>query len=540
MARETINGISVPVPGTGEPADFQGDLRRFATDLPASTITKWKPNTAYTVGQIVAAPDGSLVERTVAGTSGASFSNTNWKTATGLATQIAAGAAGSAPRFGPLSMPAGFPTLPATFYRDNDGIIRHTFDFAAYYPATATKIHLSMTGNDASGDGTSGSPYRTLVKAMEVVQAGGAGAYVIDTGDIAMFDRDQAGFTGTITGKTVAIRSALSTRCVLSANSTYTWTADGTGTYTTARSSVLGVIDNSVRDHKGMPVALKSVASVAACQAEAGTYYSSGTAVWVHRNDNALPTHDSTIVSIGVLAFDPVLAGGSKLYVEGLIFCGTASGVGLRVRGDAGGTEETFLAKDCKFIGSSGNCYTTLNLARTYLFDCVAAYGQRDGFGYSYDGMTWATARANALVVEYGCTAYHLGIESPGAGPTYSNNTSTGHHGANILRIAHVGYECTGTPVIDVNGCFSVLFDCHARTPVLVGEGGAQTPGQGTTFSFSSDVNPDAGKVYMYDCGAADCTTALTVGSGTTAEVARFRKPSSAAIAAGGTIIYLT
>lgn len=36
MARETINGISVPVPGTGEPADFQGDLRRLATDLPAS------------------------------------------------------------------------------------------------------------------------------------------------------------------------------------------------------------------------------------------------------------------------------------------------------------------------------------------------------------------------------------------------------------------------------------------------------------------------------------------------------------------------
>ncbi len=36
MARETINGISVPVPGTGEPADFVGDLRRIATDLSAS------------------------------------------------------------------------------------------------------------------------------------------------------------------------------------------------------------------------------------------------------------------------------------------------------------------------------------------------------------------------------------------------------------------------------------------------------------------------------------------------------------------------
>lgn len=36
MARETINGISVPIPGTGEPADFVGDLRQIATDLSAS------------------------------------------------------------------------------------------------------------------------------------------------------------------------------------------------------------------------------------------------------------------------------------------------------------------------------------------------------------------------------------------------------------------------------------------------------------------------------------------------------------------------
>ncbi len=39
MARETINGISVPIPGTGEPADFVGDLRRIATDLSASYVS---------------------------------------------------------------------------------------------------------------------------------------------------------------------------------------------------------------------------------------------------------------------------------------------------------------------------------------------------------------------------------------------------------------------------------------------------------------------------------------------------------------------
>lgn len=36
MARETINGLSVPIPDTGEPPDFVGDLRRIASDLPAS------------------------------------------------------------------------------------------------------------------------------------------------------------------------------------------------------------------------------------------------------------------------------------------------------------------------------------------------------------------------------------------------------------------------------------------------------------------------------------------------------------------------
>lgn len=39
MARELINGISVPIAGTGEPADFIGDLRSFATDLSASFET---------------------------------------------------------------------------------------------------------------------------------------------------------------------------------------------------------------------------------------------------------------------------------------------------------------------------------------------------------------------------------------------------------------------------------------------------------------------------------------------------------------------
>lgn len=48
MARETINGLSMPVPGTGEPADFQGELRAIAQGLPD----------AYARGAYLAVGDG--------------------------------------------------------------------------------------------------------------------------------------------------------------------------------------------------------------------------------------------------------------------------------------------------------------------------------------------------------------------------------------------------------------------------------------------------------------------------------------------------
>lgn len=53
------------------------------TDL----ITKWKPNTAYVLNQQVVNPTGDVVTRTVAGTSGATYTATNWtpsSNATGL------------------------------------------------------------------------------------------------------------------------------------------------------------------------------------------------------------------------------------------------------------------------------------------------------------------------------------------------------------------------------------------------------------------------------------------------------------------------
>jgi hypothetical protein len=78
-------------------ADYIADdptVVQAAADMAANNsglLPKWKPNTAYTTGQQVVTPDGDIVTRTTNGTSGATYTATNWTpsaTATGLTTKL--------------------------------------------------------------------------------------------------------------------------------------------------------------------------------------------------------------------------------------------------------------------------------------------------------------------------------------------------------------------------------------------------------------------------------------------------------------------
>ena len=430
-----------------------------------------------------------------------------------------------------LVMPSGFPALSFELYRNQVGEIKHSFPFADYYQPTATKIIVSLSGNDTTGLGSDALPYRTLAKAMTTMQAGADSSYDIVIKDVPQFLRDEAGFTGTISGKTVAIRSLLgdgyTAQTLITTNAAYSWVADGVGTYKATRSGVTAVSDSGARDANGVPIALVKTSSSALCQSTSGSWFSDGSSVWVHRSDGSTPSVTSTIVTIGVSQFDPILAAGSKLYLENLVFCGWANGHGLRVRGDAAGTNEEVVVNRCIFAGTTGNGYMTDAVAKTYLFNCVSAYQQLDAFNYTYSTMTWAAVRANTLVFEYGCTGYHCGVEVPGA---KSNNTSTAHGGCNILRVGHTGYENTGATIIDVNGCYSVLYDCLAKTPINDG-----VYGDGTAMAFSADSVGQPGYAYIYHCEVQDCTVALNISTNTTAFADKFRRPIGSALLVGGT-----
>ena len=57
-------------------------------------------------------------------------------------------------------------------YANHKGnIVAHGLDMK-YYPQ---RLHVSMNGNDETGDGSSSTPYRTLQKAIDLIPIGGAG-----------------------------------------------------------------------------------------------------------------------------------------------------------------------------------------------------------------------------------------------------------------------------------------------------------------------------------------------------------------------------
>lgn len=422
--------------------------------------------------------------------------------------------------YGKLRMPDDFtPTLPCDFYRDNDGLIKHNMNFNKY--KGGTKIHVALTGNDSTGNGSESSPYKTLTKAVQVAMAGADSKYEILISS-PYLDRDQASFQQTVTDKTIAVISTVPEKTIISSNATYSWTLDGKGTYTTTRSSVGGIIDLINKDTYGVPISYKKVDTKAECQATKGTWYKESTAVWVHRLDDLVPTHDNTIVNISVNAVDPKVSTNGVIYFENIIFAGLQNGNALRVWSTDTNAVGEACINNCIFVGSiSGanwGCGLAIqNVKNAYSFNCIAAYNQLDGYNYHYTE-TLPQYRGDCFALEYNCKAYEIGTAYTGSN---ASNLSSAHETVNILRIGTIGEKSTGGMIIDVTGCYSVLYDCHVGTPV---DPNTLEEGKGNAFVFASDgVGVGLGKTYMENCSATNCTNALTVSSTHTAIVSNFK-----------------
>jgi len=403
--------------------------------------------------------------------------------------------------YGFFAKPADFtPTLPCAFFRDAAGDIQHDMDFTQYTGGTALYVNYD-TGNDTSGDGSSGTPYKTVQKALIVAEAGGDAAYCVKVTSDTAFPRNTfwRSTQYSFTDKTIAVIPDNTSGRIIAhyGETTRAWVADE-NVWKSTRSVARSVFDMDDLDDNGLPKPYTGVVDLASCKATSKTWYTDETYVWVNTADGLVPDNAKILVGVGVTNI-AVLLGTSKLYLEGITHIGASNNNDpLSIRGDLTGASTVghFVAKDCNFLGgnlvyaatSAGNAIATAAVESAYFFDCRAAYGRRDGFNLHYSQVT-TNDRRGCLGLFYGCESYDNGTADAGTG---SDNAFTSHEGASQLIIASEGYNCRGPLLINVNGCYSIAVDCNMRDNVY---GGA-------AYQFTTDTPGGGGdgKAILINC----------------------------------------
>jgi hypothetical protein len=368
--------------------------------------------------------------------------------------------------YGFFEQPSDFtPVLPCNFYRDASGDIQHDMAFTGYIGGTEIYVN-QVTGNDSTGDGTSGAPYKTLTKAFNVVAAGASGSYQIIVKSDTIFTRDEMIGTITLTDKIVSLRpDNTSGRIIATCQQTgLSFSADD-NTWKATRSNCYTIFDRINVDSEGKYTPYVCKATLAECKATAKSWYTDNTYIWINNDSESAPTVDDTCINVSAITPAITLAGTSKLYFKNLdMYIGSSLAglqlIGTIATGEAAG-EAVF--DNCGFFGGNlrvdqvdyANAFYSQNVKLVYMFNCIGAYAKRDGLGYHFANVD-ADKRRNCFILEYNCKGYSNGHLMT----TNMDNATTCHEGVNILRIGTQG-DGKDIPLADVGGCYSICIDCY-------------------------------------------------------------------------------
>ena len=333
------------------------------------------------------------------------------------------------------SVPTGFTaTIPGGFkFYEDSGAYYTSVNLSpplAETDAEAILLHVDLATGDDTNPGTAASPLKSLHVAAGRFKGGGRG---IIKAKGALYPYANC-FRNYLGGAAVQIVSWDGEDVISSMHDdALSWALDTGTTYvaTLDPGAVNTVFDASNPTSDGDHGALEVAADLATCQATAGTWYQSGTSVYVNLFDGRAPDSDLRVYVASVGGTTDVYGlrqaeDGSVLYMEDVHFEGGAFPFFTRAAVKTH-TMDTY-AKRCsvKYGGSDGVAIRSDGLQIWQ--DCVAAWNGDDGFNYKTS--PFATAGyAAPLVIEIGCEGRWNGRDT-GA----TNNAST-QHGGPIVRV---------------------------------------------------------------------------------------------------------
>jgi len=376
---------------------------------------------------------------------------------------VATGSRGSSSPSYYLTPPVGLTFTPDTFDPPftiyGNGTTSFNFD-SLYNGISVTDYYVSPSGSDSNDGLTISTPKKGIDNTMTLAASAPTPWVRINLAAGDYMQNDHPG-SGGVTGKNVIFKAAGNVRTgPFVKASTLTWTSVGSNTYSANRSSVAQVRDYSTLNAYGDPTRYYAAASLAECQSTMGSWFQSGSTLYVHKLNNTTPTGDTNlfiIVNASNTTFTSnytwIFDGGTSGKIE---LIGGATGC-LRCTG--GGTSSRLYCRNTWFRFSTNG-----NNLHCYGIPYVLIQG--GGGSGSYTDILNYHIESGRIVkaVEIGVTCKDAGIDINGTG---SDNCSTIHDGCKIIRILGSYDSADGPVVADVNdGTESWNILCDARNSV--------------------------------------------------------------------------
>lgn len=302
-------------------------------------------------------------------------------------------------------------------------------DYAsATFEDTGTTYYVRTTGNDTTGDGSSGNPWATLAKAVTTAASGsridiGAGVFA----PAAAINNKNLSLIGAGQGQTFIGDLLSSGQVTLGA------LASGRQTATLASSTVSGFVDLTrlKRGHPEVSRVATTAAGIATWQAggDPGVFRSTPSQVGAGDGRDLTGKIGTEILMWSAAAISPLqLTGTSRVYARGISFVG-----GARIECPSTGR---LVMEGCRTLGAHNeNCY--LN-GLIVLKDVIA----RGCSVSNADVLNYASGGQQTRAVEINCLA-----DQANAGG--SDNSSTTHGGI-MMRVGGQYYD--GNRAVNDNG----------------------------------------------------------------------------------------
>ena len=294
----------------------------------------------------------------------------------------------------------------------------------------ATPIYVATTGNDTTGNGTSGAPYAGIRKAVQVANAAERPAYIKVAAGTYAYAQSFDGSTAQPAVPTLF--EAYNGRVYATTRSgalTFTNDATFTNTYTyTDPSPVTArIFDRQRVGPDGGYLELTNVATAAICNATPNSWAVVAGTVYVHRADGTAPTSSNTYAYLATGNFRASAATQVSLFLMGAtsvdgfdVEGGNTSPFRAVYSSTASGTKRILYAKNCSFRygGTSGVVANGVSVDGLYglaMFDgCDASFNNADGFNF-HDAIVGGT--------------YALTVNCSGTGAGAGFLTSTSNNG---------------------------------------------------------------------------------------------------------------